>query len=127
MGVCEHAKRVERMDLSLWSRANMGPEGQIVQNQSDLRSGIFAPDWEAMASSHRQRGRDAFELDTGYQAGGGAAAVQWQGQPNYRQGDLPGSDLAAPGTSGPALVMNDSARAQLGDPFLSQASQPAGT
>ena len=105
----------------------MGPEGQVVQNQSDLRAGMFAPDWEAMAAAHRQQRRDAFELDTGYQAGGGAAAVQWQGQPNYRQGDLPGSEMAAPGTSGPALVMNDSARVQLADPFLSQASQPVGT
>ena len=103
----------------------MGPEGQIVQNQSDLRAGIFAPDWDAMAASSRSRRRDDFEQASLYASGGGSR-VQELLDPSYRSGDLPGGDLPPIGVQGPALVMNDTAARQLNDPFLSQASQPRG-
>lgn len=95
----------------------MGPEGQVVQNQSDLRAGILGPDWDAMAAASRNRRRDDFEQASLYQSGGGAR-MQELLDPGYRSGDLPGANLPPIGVQGPALVMNDVA-----DPFLSQASQ----
>ena len=114
------------MDLALWNAANMAPVGALQVNQSALQQGMFGPDWDALAASHRQQRRQHFERDTSYAEGGGAAAVAWNGQPGYRTGDLPMTPLGGGGVQGPALVMNDSAARQIADPFLSQPSQPAG-
>ena len=103
----------------------MGPDGQIAHNQSDLRAGMFAPDWAAMAAQTRSRRRDEFEEASLYSSGGGAR-LQELVDPSYRSSDLPGADLPPIGVQGAALVMNDTAARQLGDPFLSQGSQPAG-
>ena len=96
----------------------MGPGGRIVQNQSDL---LGAPDWDAMAAASRSRRRDQFEQQSLYASGGGSR-VQELLDPEYRVGDLPGSQLAPIPVQGPALAMNDSAVRQFADPFLSQAS-----
>ena len=103
----------------------MGPDGQIVHNQRDLHAGIFAPDWAAMAAQSRGRRREEFEQQSLYASGGGSR-VQEYVDPDYRSGDLPGSDLPPVPVSGPSLAMNQSAVRQISDPFLSQPSQPAG-
>jgi hypothetical protein len=102
----------------------MGAVGPLALNSAD-QQGMFAPDWAAISAASRQRRRDQFEEESLYQAGGGARVQQFV-DPDYRAGDLPGSNIPPTVVPGPSLVMNDTAARQ-SDPFLSQASQSRGT
>lgn len=113
------------MDLTQWAGRNMGPVGSLQLNASAMQQGMFAPDWDALAAASRQQRRDRFEGESFYNVGGGARVQEYL-DPAYRAGDLPGSELPPVPVQGPALVMNDSAAQQIADPFLSQASHPAG-